>query len=467
MKALQTALLVLVLVACTGEGGAGRTGPEDRTTTSLAGATTTAETSTTLPPTTSTPATDPVSERLAWLAGLLDGAPLAEGDYQGAVSNDFAANVPFQEFADLVAQVGASGSGWAVTEYEERGDFDAIALLAPDGGEPLVRAQIVVGTSVPHRIEGLLIQPATPPVLDDPPPDLDSAADRLAEHGELRLLAAEVVGGTCEPVLEISADEPAPVGSVAKLYVLGAVVEAVATGELAWDDQVEIEEALKSVPTGVLQDEEAGTEFSVREMAEAMIAFSDNTATDHLIHLVGRGAVEDAQEAYGHASPNLNLPFLTTRELTALKIGPASGLRVQWLDGDEGRRRAILDQISDITPGDLPVITFTEPVDPDTVEWFASPYDLCRALVALDAAGEPVDDVLSINPGIPDEGANFEEIRFKGGSEPGLVAMAWWVARPDGRAFVVAGSVVNPEEVLDELEVTLLFGHIRDLLADV
>ena len=45
--------------------------------------------------------------------------------------------------------------------------------------------------------------------------------------------------------------------------------------------------------------------------------------------------------------------------------------------------------------------------------------------------------------------------------------MNWLVERTDGRRFVVAGSVVNASEDLDQLEATLLFGAIRDLVADL
>ena len=44
-----------------------------------------------------------------------------------------------------------------------------------------------------------------------------------------------------------------------------------------------------------------------------MIAISDNTATDHLIDLVGRDRVEAALTVFGHSDPAMTVPFLTTR----------------------------------------------------------------------------------------------------------------------------------------------------------
>lgn len=306
----------------------------------------------------------------------------------------------------------------------------------------------------------------TTPLLDDPPEAVSEAFERLGGFGTFRGLAAEMVDGQCVTIESVNAAEPAPLGSVAKLYVLVAIGEAIRSGDLSWDDEVVIRDELKSLPTGILQDGDSGDTVSVLEAAELMISISDNTATDHLINLVGRETVESVMADFGHSRPELNTPFLDTRELFALKIGPASGLSVQWLDGDEQSRRAILDQIADITPADLPVLEWTEPIEPDTIEWFASPDDLCTLaglITALSDSVPEIGEILSINPGVPDSGA-WNRIWFKGGSEPGLAAM-WWVTETDGRVFITAGSVVNPGQTFDINEATLLFAAARDLLA--
>ena len=59
-----------------------------------------------------------------------------------------------------------------------------------------------------------------------------------------------------------------------------------------------------------------------------MITVSDNTATDHLMDLVGREAVEQIQLEMGHSEPTVNVPYPTTRELTILL----------WSDSDVGDR---------------------------------------------------------------------------------------------------------------------------------
>ncbi|HSM43666.1 MAG TPA: serine hydrolase [Acidimicrobiia bacterium] len=466
MKRLLMLLLTLMLVT-----GCSDDGADTPSTTSTPDTTSVDSTPTTTPPTSAGPGTTvgeeaPLDTRLAWLAEVFNSGALEESEYQATFTQEFIDAVPYTDYLPIVQQISAAGRDWSVGDFESRDRNEATVLLDSADGQS-VRAIITLEGEVPHRIAGLLLQPGEPPTLEDPPRDLDSAIARLEELASLELAVMEIEGGQCEPTVTAGSGEPAPVASAIKLYVLAAVAGAVEAGEFDWDTDVTISEDLKSIPTGVLQNEEEGATFSVREVAETMIAFSDNTGTDHLIDLVGRQAVEQAMADHGMEDPARNIPFLTTMELTALKLGPAAGLATQWLDADEEGRRAILEQISDITPADIPLAEFDRPIHPDTIEWFATPADMCRVLVDLWEMGEPVTQILTINPGLPDEEGNFESIAFKGGSEPGLVAMNWLVERTDGRRFVISGSLLDPEQPLDELEATLLFGAVRDLVADL
>lgn len=462
-KTLVWLMAAAVTAACAGGG---------------AESTTTAPPSTTLPPTTTTTAatttssvleTAPVVTQLDWFLDLLNGVPLEADDYEARISDEFLRQVPADAFRGVIDQIRSASPVWQITGFEQRTATAARALIAPPSGEPALRVIIEVADDPPHRIGTLFVQPAEPPALDDPPESLEEAASRLAEQGTLRLLAAEVVDGVCVPVVGVAPEEPAPLGSMFKLYVLGALAQAVASGEVSWDDPVTVRDELKSPPSGILQNEPDGTVKTVREVAELMISISDNTATDHLIDLLGRSRIEAALPALGSTTPELNVPFLTTRELIALKVGFGAGLRQAYLDGDEAARRAVLDQISGLTVEDLPVAEWTEPVDPDRLEWFATPADLCALLVDLQELAarpglEPVREILSINPGLPDAEGRWSYLAFKGGSEPGLLAMSWLGETAAGRTFVLAGSVVNPERPLDELETVLLLGAARDLL---
>lgn len=462
MRAGRALVIALALLgaACTSTPGPSTTtasGPSTSTSTTFA------------PSTTSTTGTSqgPVVGQLEWFLGLLNGDAFDPASYEDRVTGEFLAQVDPVAFEAVIEQLRAASEIWEVTSFEDRSETSARALIAPPGGAPALRVVIDVEADPPHRISTLFVQPAETPALDDPPESLDEAAARLTELGTLHMLAAEIVDGRCAPLYVVAGGEPAPIASVVKLYVLGALADAVAAGEVSWQDELTIRDELKAPPTGILQDRPDGSTVTVEEAASLMISISDNTATDHLVDLLGRRRIEESLTAWGSTTPDRNTPFLTTRELTALKVGPGSGLREQYLAGSESERRAILDQISGLTPGDIPVYGWTEPIDPDRLEWFASPEDLCALHVLLDERSgddETVRRVLTANPGVPDEEGRWEHVAFKGGSEPGLLAMTWLVRDAAGRTFVLAGSVVNPAMAFDDTEAALLFGAARDLM---
>lgn len=276
-----------------------------------------------------------------------------------------------------------------------------------------------------------------------------------------------MVGNECQPIHAVEAERPVPLGSAFKLYVLGAVADAVAAGDMAWTDQIVITDELKSVPSGVLQDREDGSTTTVREAAELMISISDNTATDLLINLVGRERVEQKQAAYGHSQPALNIPFLTTREWAVMKLGPgAEELRAGYLAADEAGRRAILSDIADVRADSLAGAAFLNPIEPDRLEWFGSLLDLCAVHVRLQERAqepslEPVAEILSLNPGVPSEGWDY--IAFKGGSEPGLITASWLV-RDGETTFVLAATVLDRNQPVEEMAAILVMAAARDLL---
>ncbi len=454
-------LLVLAtfLVACSSD--------DDATPTSTTTTATATATATEAPEATTTPGVeeDALGTQLAWFLGLLGGAELTAEEYEARFDESFRNVVPFDEgFLPTVQSLQAMGP-YQVVEQQRRSETGLSALIQAADGTQFV-LNLDVGAE--DRIVGLVIQPAEIPTLENPPQSFEDAVTQLNEMGATSLLAAEVVGGECQPIHAVGADSPMPLGSVFKLYVLGALADAIAAGDVDWDDEIVITEEIKSIPSGELQLRPAGSTTTVREAAQLMISISDNTATDLLMDLLGRERVEEAQAEYGHTQPELNMPMLTTREFAVLKIGPnAEALREEFLNADETRRREILEEIADVPASSLDALTFTEPVAPDTLEWFASPEDICAAHVRLqeraqEAGLEPIADILSINPGIPTD--RWAYVAFKGGSEPGLMAASWLVRGEDSRTFVLTSSVLNTEQPVDEITAALLMAAARDLM---
>jgi hypothetical protein len=456
-RLLSQRLILLTLVAAL-LGACGDTIDWATTTPATAPATTTTTTTITPPP-----APFDVQTEIDWFVEILNGEELGVDEYESRFADEFRQQVSFEAIQPILDEF-RPGAPFTVVDRSGEGARGEAVIESATGR----RARILAELNDRTQFSTLLIQPTEAPTLDDPPTSVGEAFDRLAGLGQVRASTAELVDGSCGPIDSVSSGEPAPLGSVFKLYVLAALGDAVAAGDVAWDDTVIVQEDLKSIPTGELQDRESGSEVTVLETAQLMISISDNTAADHLIALLGRGTVETTQSRYGNTTPELNTPFLTTREFAALKVGPASGLRdPQWIEGDEAERRAILSQISDMAPADISVQDWVDPVDPDTVEWFASPDDLCDLALDVIDLSETVPEIgqiLEMNPGVPAEAGTWDRVWFKGGSEPGLLAV-WWGTEVDGRVFVTSGSVVNPEEAFDPDLAVLLFAAARDLSA--
>jgi beta-lactamase class A len=197
-----------------------------------------------------------------------------------------------------------------------------------------------------------------------------------------------------------------------------------------------IQARYKSLPSGAMRDEPEGKAFSVRHFAEQAISVSDNTATDHLLAFVGRGAVESAVRASGHADPMRLVPFLSTRELFALKLLASPDERSAYIAADRTHKRRLLDGYDRRDPAEIMAHaeSFTKPVSIESIEWHASPEDLCKLMVQLHVRAQapataPVRDILSINPGLPDEKKQYSYIGYKGGSEPGVLNLTWLLQR--------------------------------------
>lgn len=236
-------------------------------------------------------------------------------------------------------------------------------------------------------------------------------------------------------LLERNADEPAPLASTFKLYVLLAVSQAVEAGELTWDTTLSVSAQNRSLPSGELQEEPDGTEVSVREAAMKMIEISDNTATDMLIQAVGRDAIEEAVRDAGHHDPELMSPFPSTRELFQIGWGDPEYFET-WRAGTDAEQRALLDQLAHQQIGPHDIAVGGDPLWPDGVEWFASAEDVAAVHSALQQQEDStVRAILSENPGV--EQHSWDYVGFKGGSSPGVLTGSWYMEDADGESYVV------------------------------
>jgi hypothetical protein len=237
-----------------------------------------------------------------------------------------------------------------------------------------------------------------------------------------------------------------------KLYVLATVASDVRSGRLSWDQELPLTASLRSLPSGFLQVQPAGTRYTVSQLAQIMVPDSDNTAADRLAALVGREAIE-AQAATTSAHASLDDPFLRTKELFVLKDANYPSYAQAYLRLDAAQKTAYLDGVVDRVPlsdVDLQAGGSAAPRNIGSIEWFASPSDLCALYSQLYAdastpALAPVSTALSYNDGGIDLArSTWPLVWYKGGSETGVLTLAFLARRSDGTVAVVALELSDP-----------------------
>lgn len=297
--------------------------------------------------------------------------------------------------------------------------------------------------------------------------EIDRGLSTLGPH--VGLLAASVTSdGTCDPIHEVAPGTARPTASQFKLFVLGALAEDIAAGELTWDQTLTVAEDTMSLGNGEgsLQFAEPGSTVTVEEAATKMISISDNTATDMLIGLVGRDDVE-AQAERWMVDSSANEPFLTTQQMLLLHYVP--DLADRYLATPQDQRADFLATSVDPLPvTDVALGYTTQPRYIDRIEWFASPDDVCTALAGLHELSTnpdlvPLTTILSAETrGIDLDPADWPILWYKGGSESGVLTLGWLATTRQGDTFVVQAMVSNPDAALAEDSLTDLAALAHD-----
>lgn len=420
----------------------------------------------------------PVGEQLRWVVGLLNGgaANLGPKRISEHFTSDYLDVLPSRDLIKTFRGLDASLGAVTLARLEGVGRaYAASAIVTTDAVDDW-RITIAVEADGSHRIAALYLTPVPyPAALADPPErwsELDDDLEDLAPKASF--LAAEIDGGQCRTVHGLHADDELAIGSAFKLYVLGELAAQVAQGKAAWDEELAIQDGLRSLPSGDLRLAPAGATYTLLDYAQQMISASDNTATDHLIDRLGRENIEARMGEMGHSAPERNLPLLATREWFALKLLIGTKQLQQYLTGDTDARRAFLSDEVDplaLTLTEDDTATWIDPRRIDTIEWFASAADLCRALASLQRqAQQPglgqVKALLSTAPGIVFDARVWRYVGYKSGYETGVLNHTWLLQRGDGRWFAMILTLNDPKEEVDGITATRLMVPAAAMLAE-
>jgi beta-lactamase class A len=408
-------------------------------------------------------------ERLDWAVEQINGkaASLTAAEVSAQFAPSFLAIVPADQLIPWLSEM-VIAAPYQLIDYSPMPDGNT-AQGRVSSKLATFDVMIAVEPAAPNRILGILFTPAsaaTPTATWD---EIDTAMALLAPQHSL--YAAEVSDGSCRPIHATNADQSLAIGSTFKLYVLGELARQVSAGAASWDEKYAIRDEWKSIPSGTMQDEPAGTEHTLEQYARNMISISDNTATDHLIHRLGRQNVEAELAAMGMADTSRDIPFPTTREISLLKSSKFAALQKQYLAAGAAGRRKLLDGPIAATPFSVADMDDTAvPQAIDTLEWFASTRELCSAMTSLRAAsGRPgpdkVMDILAMTPMLNVDKSVWAYTGVKAGSEQGVANVTWILRRADDRWFVVSLTLNDPTKDTGVLPAICLGADAISLLA--
>lgn len=393
------------------------------------------------------------------------------GEKDALQAEDFAASfqklVPFATFEKVTEQLRGQFGEMTLTGVNAGADErKLVAALVSGKTKDVLKLSLELDEQ--GKIDGLLVRPdmtaATPKI--QAWTEMDARLEKIAP--QVTFGVYEIIMEAVEPPAEgvsrqiraihtVNEESALAIGSTFKLWILGALCEEIQQGNASWDDTMKIEESRKSLPSGVMQNLKDGHEETLREFATKMISISDNTATDHLLHRVGR---EKAEGFMGRlvAKAERNRPFLGTRDAFALKLSGSDELPKAYVAADEAKRRSMLGEKGEVTttqPSLLLAGAWKAPRFIDSIEWFASSADLAITMNELDRmldekGGDGLKGVLSKNPGVPMPKGAFAFVGYKGGSEPGVLNLTWLLHRVDGRRFILTIGLNNPKKAFDE-----------------
>ncbi|MBL8698631.1 MAG: serine hydrolase [Alphaproteobacteria bacterium] len=222
-------------------------------------------------------------------------------------------------------------------------------------------------------------------------------------------------------------DRPLGVGSAVKMLVLREYAAAIAAGRLRADQVVGLEPGWKAPGSGMIGTWADGTPVALGTLATMMISISDNTATDALMHVIGRRALDAA-------APPRNRPLMTTRELHLLRLHRDPEALARWRSGDVAAREAVLAALPE---GRALAPVWGEILASD-VDYLFTARELC-ALAA--AVGERPE--MRANPG-PAASLGWSWAAYKGGSTDTSINATLLLGKDARQVCVAATWNVSP-----------------------
>lgn len=252
------------------------------------------------------------------------------------------------------------------------------------------------------------------------------------------------------PFLEVNPNEQVPLASVHKILILVSYAEAVANGRLDPDRSVPLADIERWVlpntngdahesaladwrERDVVKGSGASASVPLDEVVHAMVRYSDNAATDHVLRAVGGpAAVLATARRFGFTGT------LTPPSLFGAFIAWATRAPSEWTGLEPGQQAALSMQTADATSAASAAALTLPPIETQAslakATWLGAPREwvILMSLIERSVSDETLTGrVLSRHLEWPMEfsenAAAFEEFGTKGGDLPGIVTEASFI----------------------------------------
>lgn len=399
----------------------------------------------------------PLDLRIEQLPSVLAGTM----KYEDYFSPSFLAAVPAEQLKAISDQfVAQHGKPIKVIGVAPTGPNSATIKIEYE--KAIATADISVESAAPNKVVGLLVKGFE--VKGDSLAKIDGVFAALP--GKAGYLVEKIgADGVRQQVAGRGTGQQFAIASTFKLYVLAELASQVQAGRRSWSDVVPILDTNYS--STATQNWPRSTPVTLQTLATWMISVSDNSATDALIRVLGREAIEEKLATIGHSAPDKTLPMLTTVEVFALKSNPS--LRVKFEQASEAQQRDLLEKEAAALKYERINMAAlgSGPVAIDSIEWFASPTDIANLLNNIRRTGNQTAlDVMAVNKGVaPTSAAKWKYLGYKGGSEPGVISMSFLAQSNAGAWYAISGSWNNAAKEVDNAAFAALMARLLDSVA--
>lgn len=379
--------------------------------------------------------------------------------YSEAYSDTFQKALPVSQMANLFAEVKRTfGQCNEVIDYVRTTQVDKFSFRHASG--KILDLTLVEKDGV---ITGLWLLGERPKPITYK--NWDQVKQDFEQYSDARLLLQK----DGKNYLSLNTKKRTPLGSIFKIFILDELSQEIKAGKHTWNEELAINSNWKSLPSGKMQNEDEGTMFSLKHYASEMISISDNTATDHLFNLLGRGNIEKQIKARGLTKTfGWSRPFLSTGEFFKIRAFLSAPEYRQYAAGSRTERLLKIQRLQNRKNDEFmkSIETWQEPRGIYDAEWFSTPLEVCALMKKFNEENnQDVLEILSKNTPFVDKDI-FEQVLYKGGSEPGVIQMAYHFTLNQKPVCLYAGVSDRANPVDERLFFEQVKGAIKLLQAE-